>query len=204
MLHKLHRYSALLISAYVLFHLANHLAALAGPESHIDYMRAYRQVYRAGLVEALLLGCVLFQVISGITFILRRRGQRRGFFDRAQALSGGYLAFFLLFHVGAVLYGRLAQGLDTNFHFAAATLNLGSFPVFFAPYYTLAVTCYFTHLACGLRWLLRERARARTLDAAAVALMALGLLLGLLIVATFSGAFYPVRIPAEYCVVDCP
>ncbi|MCW8126105.1 hypothetical protein OQE62_05940 [Microbulbifer halophilus] len=202
MLHRLHRISALLISVYVLFHLTNHLVALAGVEAHIDFMRSYRQVYRAAPVELLLLICVFFQVASGITFILRRRGQRRGFFDRAQAISGGYLAFFLLFHVGAVLYGR-SQGLDTNFNFAAATLNLGAFPVFFTPYYTLAVAAYFTHLACGLRWLLRARLPTATLDRAAVALMALGLLLGLTIVATFSGAFYPVRIPAEYCVTSC-
>lgn len=203
MLHRLHRISALLISLYVLFHLANHLVALAGVEAHIDTMRSFRQIYRATLVEPLLLACVLFQVASGITFILRRRGQRRGFFDRAQAISGGYLAFFLLFHVGAVLYGR-SQGLDTNFNFAAATLNLGAFAIFFAPYYTLAVVAYFTHLACGLRWLLRARFPVATLNRAAASLMALGLLLGLTIVATFSGAFYPVQIPADYCVTACP
>ena len=203
MLHRLHRISALLISLYVLFHLTNHLFALEGIEAHIDTMRSFRQVYRSALVEPLLLACVLFQVASGITFILRRRGQRRGFFDHAQAISGGYLAFFLLFHVGAVLYGR-SQGLDTNFNFAAATLNLNAFPVFFAPYYTLAVVAYFTHLACGLRWLLRARFPAATLDRAAGALMTLGLLLGLTVVATFSGAFYPVQIPAEYCVTACP
>jgi len=203
MLHRLHRLSALLISLYVVFHLANHLAALGGVEAHIAFMRNYRQVYRASLVEPLLLACVLFQVGSGITFLIRRRGQRRGFFDRAQALSGAYLAFFLLFHLGAVLYGRAAQGLDTNFYFAAAGLQPGAYPAFFMPYYSLAVLAYFTHLTCGLRWLLRRRLPPQTLDRAAAGAMSLGLLLAVTIVATFSGALYPVELPAEYCLGNC-
>ncbi|WP_346838606.1 hypothetical protein [Microbulbifer sp. SAOS-129_SWC] len=203
MLHRLHRISALLISLYILGHLTNHLIALEGVQAHIAFMKSYRQIYRAALVEPLLLGCALFQVGSGITFIARRWGQRHGFFDRAQAISGGYLAFFLLFHVGAVLYGRTVPGLDTNFYFAAAGLHLGKFPLFFAPYYALAVTAYFTHVACGLRWLLRERLPPPLRDRAALGVMSLGLLLGVTIVATFSGAFYPVRIPAAYCFSGC-
>ncbi|MFC6634221.1 hypothetical protein [Microbulbifer taiwanensis] len=203
MLHRLHRLSALLISLYIVFHLANHLAALGGVEAHIRFMDGYRNVYRNWLVEPLLLTCVLFQVASGITFIIRRRGRRHGFFDRAQAASGAYLAFFLLFHLGAVLYGRHFQGLDTNFYFAAAGLQVGAYPAFFMPYYALAVLAYFTHLACGLRWLLRRRLPPQALDRAATGTMALGLLLAVTIVATFSGALYPVHLPAEYCLGDC-
>ncbi|MGL6162681.1 hypothetical protein [Microbulbifer sp.] len=203
MLHRLHRISALLISLYVVFHLANHLAALGGVETHIAFMQNYRQVYRASLVEPLLLACVLFQVGSGITFIVRRRGQRRGFFDRAQALSGAYLAFFLLFHLSAVLYGRFVQGLDTNFYFAAAGLQPGAYPGFFMPYYALAVLAYFTHLACGLSWLTRRRLPTVARDRAAIGAMALGLLLAVTIVAAFSGVLYPVELPAEYCLGNC-
>jgi hypothetical protein len=42
-------------------------------------------------------------------------GQRQNFFDRLQAVSGGYLAFFLLNYVGAVLFARPVLDLDTNF-----------------------------------------------------------------------------------------
>ncbi|WKT60910.1 hypothetical protein Q2E61_01535 [Microbulbifer thermotolerans] len=203
MLHKLHRASALLISLYILVHLANHLLALGGVEEHIAFMDSYRNIYRNALVEPLLLACVLFQVGSGMTFIIRRIGQRRGFFDRAQAVSGAYLAFFFLFHIGAILYGRTVQGVDTNFFFAAAGLQPGAYPAFFMPYYTLAVVAYFTHLACALRWLLRRRFTPRVLDRAAAGAMVLGLLLAVTVVATFSGAFYPVEIPEEYCLGDC-
>lgn len=204
MLHKLHRLSALLISLYIALHLVNHLAALDSVEAHIAAMERYRYLYRSPPVESLLLLCALYQVGSGITFILRRRGRRRGFFDRAQAISGGYLAFFLLFHLGAVFYARLALGLDTNFYFAAAGLHIAPYPLFFIPYYTLAVAAYFTHLACGLRWLLRRQLPAAALDRTAGGVMVAGLLLSFALVASFGGALYPVQIPVHYCFAPCP
>ncbi|MFA0811414.1 hypothetical protein [Microbulbifer epialgicus] len=203
MLHKLHRISALLISLYVLFHLTNHVIALYGVEAHIRFMEGFRPIYRATLIEPILLLCALFQVGSGITFIVRRWGQRRGFFDHAQAISGGYLAFFLVFHVSAVLYGRLVQGLDTNFFFAAAGLQPRAYPIFFVPYYTLAVVAYFTHLACGLRWVLQKHLSTQFLNRAAGGVMTVGFILGLTIVSTFSGTYYPIALPSEYCLNKC-
>jgi hypothetical protein len=198
MLHKLHRLTACLISLYILFHLLNHLTALAGIQAHIDYMRAYRVWYRFPPVETLLLACVLFQAGSGLYFVWARRGLRHGFFDHAQAYSGLYLAFFLLFHLSAVLYGRWEQGVDTNFYFAAAGLHLGNYFLFFMPYYFLSIVAYFTHIGCALRWLLQTRLGARGSDRLAGGLMAAGALLSGIIIATFSGAWYPVAIPATY------
>ncbi|AXT48645.1 MULTISPECIES: hypothetical protein [Chromobacterium] len=198
MLHKLHRLSASLISLYILFHLLNHLTALAGIQAHIDYMRAYRLLYRFPPVETLLLACVLFQTGSGLYFVWARRGRRQGFFDHAQAWSGLYLAFFLLFHLSAVLYGRWGQGVDTNFYFAAAGLNLGNYFLFFMPYYFLSIVAYFTHIGCGLRWLLQTRLGPRGCDRLAGGMMAVGALLSGIIIATFSGAWYLVSIPSAY------
>ncbi|AWF79662.1 hypothetical protein BTJ40_01790 [Microbulbifer sp. A4B17] len=203
MLHTLHRLSALIISLYVLSHITNHLVALSGIEAHISFMQSFRQIYRTQIIEPLLLACALFQVGSGITFIVKRWGQRRGFFDHAQAVSGGYLAFFLMFHISAVMYGRLVQGLDTNFFFAAAGLQPQAYPLFFAPYYTLAVAAFFTHLACGLRWIFREKFSTAALDRSAGAVMAVGLVIGLTIVTTFSGTYYLVPLPEEYCLTAC-
>ncbi|WP_444929416.1 hypothetical protein ACJJIF_16490 [Microbulbifer sp. SSSA002] len=203
MLHTLHRLSALTISMYILCHITNHLVALAGIETHINFMQSFRQIYRRQIIEVLLLGCALFQVLSGLTFIVKRWGQRQGFFDRAQAVSGGYLAFFLMFHISAVMYGRWVQGLDTNFFFAAAGLQAKAYPIFFAPYYTLAVVSFFTHLACGLRWIFREKFSSAALDRSAGAVIAVGLVVGLTIVSTFSGTYYPVPLPQEYCLTSC-
>ena len=197
---RLHRIAAALVGAYVLVHLANHLVALRGIGAHIAFMRAVRQVSRVPLVEALLLLGVAVQAGSGLWMLVRRaRGgaPRRLLFERLQAWSGAYLAFFLLVHVVSVLSGRAVLGLDTNFYFAAAGLQVRPWPLFFVPYYGLAVAALFVHLACALRRLpapmtlaLRERAAWGTI--------ALGAVLAVLIVAAFSGMFYPIGLPPAY------
>jgi succinate dehydrogenase/fumarate reductase cytochrome b subunit len=129
---------------------------------------------------------------------LRRRGPRRLLFDRLQALSGAYLAFFLLVHVVSVLSGRAMLGLDTNFYFAAAGLHVRPYPLFFAPYYGLAVAALFTHLACALRRRLPAAMPLASRDRLAWAGIAAGAMLAVLIVAAFSGIFYPVELPPAY------
>lgn len=201
MLHKLHRTSAIVIGLFVLLHLANHAAALGSVEAHIALMERLRVVYRHPLAEVVLLACVAFQVVSGLYFVRRRWGQRRGFFERAQALSGGYMAFFLLVHVSAVLSGRALLGLDTNFWYAAAGLNIAPFQLFFAPYYFLAVLAFFTHVACALHWLGRERLSLRARNRTGYAVIACGALLSALLVAAFAGVIYPLQVPAGYAAI---
>jgi succinate dehydrogenase/fumarate reductase cytochrome b subunit len=200
----LHRIAATAVGAYALLHLANHLAALGGVASHIAFMRAVRQVTRVPVVEALLLAALAVQAGSGLLLVLRRRrqrltrAQRRPLFERLQALSGLYLGFFLLVHVVSVLAGRAVLGLDTNFYFAAAGLQVKPYPLFFVPYYGLAVAALFTHLACVLRRRLPAGTPLATRDRAAWAAMAAGAVLAVLIVASFSGVFYPVDLPPAY------
>ncbi len=198
MLHKLHRSSAMIIGLFVLLHLVNHAAAFAGVQMHMEVMERLRGAYRHPLAETLLLICVLFQIGSGLFFVVRRWGQRQGFFELAQAASGAYLAFFLLVHVSAVLGGRYLLGLDTNFWFAAAGLNLLPYAFFFVPYYFLAVVAFFTHVACALHWLTRERFSRLLRDRAAYAVMGSAVLFSALLVTAFSGGFFPLEIPAEY------
>ena len=62
MLHKLHRASAYIIGAYVAVHLFNHGLALSSVEAHIQFMEAFRHIYRNPFVEVLLLACVTFQI----------------------------------------------------------------------------------------------------------------------------------------------
>jgi succinate dehydrogenase/fumarate reductase cytochrome b subunit len=194
----LHRSAAIAAGLYVLVHLANHLAALSGIGAHIAFMEAVRNITRIPLVEALLLACVAAQAGSGLRLLWRRRGQRRLAFDRLQALSGAYLAFFLAVHVVSVLAGRTVLGLDTNFYFAAAGLNVRPYPLFFVPYYGLAVAALFTHLACVLRRRLPAAMPLASRDRLAWAGIAAGSVLAVLIVAAFSGAFYPIGLPPAY------
>jgi succinate dehydrogenase/fumarate reductase cytochrome b subunit len=198
MLHTLHRTSAMLLAVFIGVHLLNHLSALHGIETHIAFMKAYRHLYRLRAVEALLLACVAFQIVSGTLLVLRRKTPREAAFDRLQAWSGLYLAFFMTVHVAAVMFGRAALGLDTNFYYGAAGLSLWPATLFFTPYYLFAVLAIAVHIACGLRWLLRKRLSPAGLNAMSVVLIGGGVLTGLAIVATLGGHVYPFAIPPAY------
>lgn len=202
-LRDFHRLSALAIASYAVLHIANHLAGIAGVDYHIAFMKAIRPVYRQAMVETLLLFCVAFQTASGLYLALRGWKQRHGFVPWLQAGSGLYLAFFLLIHVSAVLFGRAVLNLDTNFYYAAAGFYVTPYQFFFAPYYFLAVFALFTHVGCAAYWQFQSwPAVVRTLSAAAPA--AFGLVASLLIVLSLGGMLYPVDIPAKYKATYAP
>ena len=195
---SLHRASALLLLTFVLLHVANHLVSLQSVALHLAVMSALRNVYRRPVVEFMVLACAAFQAASGLALVARGWFSRTGFVARLQRISGAYLAFFLIAHVSAVLYGRLVLGLDTNFYYAAAGLHVHPFAWFFAPYYFLAVLALFVHLGCASYWrCLRSRRRATGWVLLASAAGA-GVIVSLLITASLGGAFETFRIPHEY------
>lgn len=202
-LRKLHALSAVLIAAFVPVHIANHLAGLAGAATHIAFMEAARSVYRVRVLELALLSCVAFQIVSGLTLFVLGWKKRHGMVPWLQAVSGGLLAFFLVAHVGSVLFGRSVLNLDTNFYFAAAGLHVAPFQLFFAPYYFIAVVALFTHVACAAyrRYLSRPQT-ARILIVAVPS--AIGVMVSLLIVLSLAGELYTVEIPAEYKATYAP
>ena len=202
-LRKLHALSAVLIAAFACLHIVNHLVGLSGAAEHIAFMEAARPVYRFPLVEFVLLSCVALQIVSGLTFVVRGWKQRHGLIPWLQAISGTYLSFFLLVHVGAVLYGRAALNLNTNFYFAAAGFHVAPFQFFFAPYYFLAVVALFTHLACAAYWHSQDLSRLTKVLVVAVP-SALGAIASLLIVLSLAGALFPLNVPAEYRATYAP
>lgn len=196
-LRALHRMSAILLVAFACLHIANHLAAvLGGVSSHIAFMDAVRPLYRHRAVEAVLLACAGFQVGSGLWFVVRGWKKRQGLLPWLQALSGAYIAFFLVVHVSAVLFGRLALGLDTNFYYAAAGFHVPPNQYFFAPYYFFGVFALFTHLGCAAYWRLQSKPHAAR--RVAVVLLAAGGVVSLCIVLALAGVLRPVDIPAKY------
>ena len=196
-LRMLHALSAVVIAAFVSVHIANHLAGLAGPGTHIAFMKAARLVYRNRLLEVALLGSVAVQIVSGVTLFVRGWKQRHGFVPWLQASSGVFLAFFLIIHVTSVLFGRAALHLDTNFYFASAGLHIAPFQFFLAPYYFLAVVALFTHGACAAWWQSRSLHRVARILIVAVP-MAIGMTLSMLIVLSLAGELFPIEIPPEY------
>ncbi len=196
-LRALHRSSAILIGAFAVAHIANHLVSLIGIPSHIAFMEVARRVYRQPFVEVLLLMCVAFQIASGLWFVLRNWRTRRGPIAWLQALSGAYLALFLIVHVCAVLYGRAVLKLDTNFYYAAAGLHVSPFERFFAPYYFMAVLALFTHLACAAYGHRGGAVRKRRI-LVIVLPMLVGSGVSLLIVLSLAGKLQPVEVPSKY------
>ena len=196
-LRDLHRASAIVIVTYALMHVSNHLVSLKSVAAHIAFMEAARSVYRHWAVEYVLLFCVAFQIISGLWFVIRGWKGRNGLLPWLQAGSGAYLAFFLLIHVSAVLFGRSVLQLDTNFYYAAAGFHVPPYQFFFAPYYFFAVLALFTHLGCAAYWQLEAASRAARVMAVAIPML-VGGAVALLIVMSLAGKIQPVDIPLQY------
>ena len=201
MLHRLHRISAVVIVAFVLLHLLNHLFALQGIPEHIEMMDKLRMVYRHIVAESLLLLCVLVQVGSGLYFAWIRRGQRRGFFEKAQVISGLYLAYFFLNHIGAVMYGRLVLGLDTNIYYGIAGFHTHPLQFYFVPYYFLAVVAVFVHIAAAFHWLTRSALGDRSRKWLAISIIFVGVMISNILIDAFCGVFYDIEIPEEYSAI---
>lgn len=198
MLHKFHRMSALVIGSFVLFHLMNHLYILGGVQQHIEFMESFRVVYRNLFVEVVLLLCVLFQVCSGIFFVWQRRGQRSGFLEKAQAISGLYLAYFFINHIGAVLYGRFGAELDTNIYYGIAGFHTAPFQLYFIPYYFFAVVALFVHLASAFNWLSRNSLQQALRSKLAYLIIFIGVSISVTLILGFSAVFNEISIPQEY------
>ncbi len=193
----LHRTSATVLVVFACMHIANHLASLSSIALHIDFMARAREIYRQPIVEALILSCVVMQIASGLWLVLRDWSQRKGLLPWLQAISGGYLAMFLLVHVGAVIVGRTVLNLDTNFYFAAAGINVQPFQFFFAPYYFLAVLALFAHLGCAAFWMFHSSSLTVRRMLIVVPTL-IGGIISLLIVLSLAGLIHPFEVPEKY------
>lgn len=191
---KAHRILAIGLSLFILIHLIIHLSAINGPETHIKWLTTIQGTYRNWAIEPLLILGIILQVIIGGRLIWRRCKQpQKGFWGWAQIISGVYLAAFLINHSSAALFTRYVVGLDTNFYWAAATLKITPTKLFFAPYYLMGVTSIFAHLGAALYF---GRSQKSHLPPALI--LSLGVIVSVMITATFSGVFYEIQIPSEY------
>jgi hypothetical protein len=189
-----HRVSAGLLAVFLAVHLLNHVMALWGVAAHLAFMDGARLVYRSPALEPMLLAAVLVQIVTGVEQVRAGWGTRRGFWQRTQAVSGLYLAFFLANHTFWVLVARVGYGLDSNFYLVATFLTIWPLPFLFAPYYALGVFALFAHLACAAHFRIRGRAG----DRVGQALVACGAVLAGVIVAAFMAAFYDIHLPPAY------
>lgn len=193
-LRRAHRANALVLSLFLAAHVATHIAGIAGVACHLAMLERFRPLYRGVFPETALIGLLALQAGLGVALVLAR-GRPRGGWAWLQVLSGGYLLFFLVQHVPAVLMARLHQPpVDTNSYFAAAFLMGAPFSYYFAPYYALALAALLTHLAAALRFALYRVTVPLWLRFVPV----LGLGTGIAVVAGLAGFWRPVMLPDAY------
>lgn len=138
---RMHRGLALALGVFLILHLGNHLTGLLGQRTHQLAQDVLRPLYLNPIVEPVLIGLFALQAGLGLVLLFRRRRVTM------QTVAGGFLALFLLIHVGTVLTARL-QGTDTDLAFAAAGLHAAPpWPAIFAVYYFSAVLALFAHLS---------------------------------------------------------
>ncbi len=182
--------------AYI--HLFNHVWGVLGAEAHIELMNALRSFYRNTYVEALLLGAVLIQVLTGSRLFLTGRVRAGTAFEKLHLWTGLYLALFLVVHVSAVLIGRYFLQLDTNFYFGVAGLNTFPLNLFFIPYYGLAILSFFGHVAAIHRKRMRAKLMGLSPEQQARAILVLGLVVAVVIFYASTNGFKGVEIPEAY------
>jgi hypothetical protein len=179
-----------IISIFLGLHLTNHLTGLIGPETHAQFMKAVRTIYRAKLVEPVLVVLLFFQVGTGLYFAFRYTAKPLDRFRAFQVASGIYLAFYVIGHMDSVfILGRTFLGIETAWDFATgapAGLIRSARNVRLVPHYGLGVFFVVAHLSCGLRIVLLAHGVSRPVadrvmiaGAIAGALIATAIMLGM-------------------------
>ena len=147
-----------ILAAFLLLHLGDHLAGLWSGPAHAAVMTAIRHVYRNPVIEPALFALLLVQILSGILLLRRRLAGPMEPFGILQALTGFYVAVYLVSHVTAVLAAR-AGGTDTNWdwvtgHDRGLLFHLSGSPL--VAHYWVGPIAIVAHLALGLRAVLLE------------------------------------------------
>jgi hypothetical protein len=150
-----HGISAAILLLYILFHITNHLFGLIGPAAHAAVMAIGRHVYRAPVIEPVLVALLLFQIVSGLRLAWNWSALRTDFYRTFQVASGAYLSLYILGHMNSVfVYARGFLGIQTDWAFATggrAGLLHDAWNVRLVPHYTLGVFFVLAHLFSGLR-----------------------------------------------------
>jgi hypothetical protein len=143
------------ILTYVLFHIGNHLFGLESPAAHAAVMKAGRRVYRAPLIEPILVTLLILQILTGFRLAWRWSALPADWRRVFQVASGFYLSVFILGHMNSVfIYARTVRKIDTGWDFATGAptgLIHDAWNIRLVPHYSLGVFFVLAHLASGLR-----------------------------------------------------
>ncbi|MBY6242281.1 hypothetical protein [Methylosinus sp. Sm6] len=181
---------ASMLLVFVAAHLSNHLAGLVGPDAHRSLMKTLRHIYRAPVVEPILVAGFLFMVGSGGWLAWIHSARRADGFRAFQLASGAFLLVFVTNHFnGVILLARIHLGIDSDWSFASGAphgLIEDAWNIRLVPDYTLAVFFALAHPFAGLRVVLQSHGLRKGLadgvavwGAALAGLLAIGIVLGL-------------------------
>lgn len=188
----IHYYSGVTLAIFVGIHLLNHALILHSSEWHINFMNAVRKVYRNPVIETLLLLAVGIQIVTGIYLVNNKWSLVESLFDFLHIASGLYMSLFLIIHVSAVLMGRYKLGVDTNLYFGVGYMNVSPQRYFFIPYYSLAITSFFVHMACIHKIKMSEYVTLSTAQNQSIGIMVLGVIFTVLIITKMAHLQFPV------------
>jgi hypothetical protein len=187
-----HGGTAVVLALYVLFHVANHLFGLIGPNAHSAVMKVGRTVYRSEVGEPLLVAAMLFQIGTGLFLTWRWSAAPQPFHRTFQVASGAYLSLFILGHMNSVfIYARRFLRIPTDWNFATGAptgLIHDGWNIRLLPHYALGVFFVLSHIASGLRVVLISHGLARSYaDRLWGAAVALGAMTAAAIIAAMCG-----------------
>jgi hypothetical protein len=146
-----HGVSAVLLVAFVLVHLLNHLLGAWSGSLHVTFMTVARVVYRSPLLEAILAASLLFQTASGLVLLRRQLSSPvMSWLNTLRTASGTYLALFLMSHLSAVFSARLRHH-DTNWVWLTTNNFLtDDWSARLVPYYFLSIIAFGLHVGCAM------------------------------------------------------
>lgn len=190
-----HGVVAALLAAFFLFHLANHLFGLMGPDVHAGIMKSGRSVYRSPFVEPVFVAVLLFQVVLGARLAWRWSAARGEIHRVFQIGSGVYLALFIVTHLNSALVAaRGVRGIETDWAWASgapAGLIHDAWNIRLLPHYAFGAFFILAHLCTGLRHILLAHGVA---ESTANRMWVSGLIASGLVSSAIIGALCGVRI----------
>jgi len=184
--------AALIVCIFLAMHLTSHLSALWSLEAQRLLMDTFRHVYRAGLVEPIVVGLMFFQMATGAVLVSQYIGREVDLRRTLQIASGAYLLFYIPGHRNSVfIYARAIAGTPTDWNFATGAptgLLLDAWNIRLLPHYLLAVFFVVTHLVLGARIIaLAHHVSVKVSDRLAIAGIAGAALLAVAIMVGMTG-----------------
>jgi len=184
--------AAVLILLFLVMHLTNHLSARWSLAAQKTLMADFRAIYRAPLVEPVIVALFLFQVATGSALLWAWSRGPADLFRTLQLCTGAYLIFYITGHMNSVfVFARGYLKIQTDWNFATgapAGLIKDAWNIRLLPHYFFGVACVATHLLLGARGVaLAYGANRATLDRLTVAGIGASLALAAAIVIGMTG-----------------